>query len=133
MSAEHPTDVTAYVDELDEFRRRVVAEAEALPPIQPTVELTEAETDQLCNLLARVRGALGFYHEQADDDPYGQAIDAALDDLTERKHAARDRAHQATIDRDSAYIQRAYQQRWAGQRDRGPQRGDQQGGGAGER
>ena len=132
MSAEHPTDTTAYLDELDEFRRQVVAEAEALPPIRPTVELTEAETDQLCNLLARVRGALSFYHEQADD-PYDQALKAALDDLTGRKHAARDRAHQATIDRDSAYIQRAYQQRWAGQRDRGPQRGDQQGGGARER
>jgi hypothetical protein len=133
MSAEHPTDVTAYVNELDAFRRRVVAQAETLPPIQPTVELTEAETDQLCNLLARVRGALSFYHKQADDDPYDQALNAALNDLTERKHTARDRAHQATIDRDRAYIQRAYQQRWAGQRDRGPQRGDPQGAGARER
>jgi hypothetical protein len=128
MSAEHPTELSADVEELDAFRRRVVAEAEALPPIQPTVELTEAETDQLCDLLARVRGALGFYYEQADEDPDGQALKAALDQLTERKHHARDRAHQATMDRDSAYVQRAYQQRLPRQLKRGPQHGDQQGG-----
>jgi hypothetical protein len=132
MSAEHPTDVAAYVAELDAFRRRVVAEAEALPLIQPTVELTQAETDQLCSLLARVRGALSFYrdYEQADEDPYGQALDAALADLTGRKQTARERAHQATIERDRAYVLRTYQQRWHGQRDLGPQRDDRQGGGA---
>ena len=133
MSAEHPTEISAYVNELDAFRRRVVAEAEALPPIQPTVELTQAETDQLCNLLARVRGALSYYYDQAHASPHDQALTAALDDLTERKHHACERAHQATMDRDSAYIQRAYQQRLPRQLKRGPQHGDQQGGGADER
>jgi hypothetical protein len=137
MSAEHPTDTAAYLDELDAFRRRVVAEAEALPPIRPTVELTEAETDQLCNLLARVRGALRCSDEQADENPYDQALKAALNDLTERTHHARDQAHQATIDRDRAYIQDAYQQRLPRRlpspHDHAQQRDSQQGGGVHER
>jgi hypothetical protein len=133
MSAEHPTDVTADVDELDEFGRQVVAEAEVLPPIQPTVELTQAETDQLCDLLARVRGALSSYYEQGHASPHDQALTAALDDLTQRKHHAWERAHQATMDRARAHVQRAYQQPLPRQHDHGPQRGDQQGGGADER
>jgi hypothetical protein len=133
MSAEHPTDVTANVEELDAFGRRVVAEPQALPPIQPTVALTEAETDQLCDLLARVRGALSSYYQPAHASPHDQALTAAVDDLTERKHHARERAHQATMDRARAYIQRAYQQRWPRPHDRAEQRDDRQGGGADER
>ncbi len=129
MSAEHPTDTSAYLDELDEFGRQVLAEAAALPPIEPKVELTEAETNQLLEVLAKACGRLRS-HEEAN--PYlpahSQAIEAALNDLIERQATARARAHQATLDRGRAFIDRAYRKF-----ERTQQHGTRQGGGSRER
>ena len=124
MSAEHPTDTRADLDELDEFGRQVVAEAEALPPIEPKVELTEAETNQLLEVLAKACGRLRFHEEANPHLPaHSQTVEAVLNDLIKRQSAARARAHQATLDRDRAFIDRAYRKRERAQ----------QGGGAGER
>jgi chromosome segregation ATPase len=129
MSAEHPTDTPASLDELDEFGRRVVAEAEALPRIEPKVELTEAETDQLLEVLVKACGRLRFHEEANPHLPaHSQAVEAALNDLIQRQATARRHAHQATLDRDRAFIDCAYRKR-----ERAQQRDSQQGGGGRER
>lgn len=134
MTGECPTDATADLGELDEFGRQVAAEAAALPPVQATVELTEAETEQLCDLLIDVYAVLRAYEPtipQRTTD--SQAVMAALKNLRERQGIAQARARQATKDRDRAYVDRAYQQRRQRQREPAQQRDDGQGGGEGGR
>jgi hypothetical protein len=105
-----PTPTTSEADPMEAFRRSVLDQVAALPPIPPVVELS---ADQ-AQAVARALELAGGFRERIETDHYppdlryAQAWQLLGQELRDRARAAELAAWEATSQRNRAWIERAY-------------------------